>query len=247
MSTTSPTAQYFSTRIIHRPPPEAVTYDLTNKTSTTITLPTGSKWSSGLHWHNNHTEYLCVLQGSVKIKLGRDEFVVTAPSPGKTGQQSEDGNENGTTVVVERGVRHEWSRAVIDDGVDVIVRESTDPADGEKTIFFWSVNATVLSGIERIKSRRSSIGRGFEDWLLWWKLMILFWELDNWPVLFNLSGIWVVGLEVESLITWSILAFAALLGILFGQRGVRERDMPSDIWRLWLSSKKLEKGGENHH
>jgi hypothetical protein len=216
----SATAKFFSSKIIHRPPPEAVIYDLTSPISTRITLPNGSAWSSGLHWHNTHTEYLRLIQGSIRVALGTAEHIITA----RPGQAKEDQ----IVLIVERGVRHEWSRAVIDDGLDVIVEESTEPRDGMKSVFFWAVNAVVLEGIERIRGSGSGIGAWFEEWLLWWKLMIVFWELDNWPVF---GG----GYFFESLFTFGILTVAGLLGWISGTKVIRKDIMPEDIWELWTN------------
>lgn len=219
MSSTSPISRYLETKIIHRAHPEAVIYDLTNPYQTQITLPMNSTWSSGLHWHETHTEYLQILQGSVKVSLNGVEQIVHAPQPG----------EEPIVLVVKRGVRHEWSRAELDDGVDVVVVESTDPKDGLKTVFFWSVNAVVLEGMERIKSAKSDYGKALAEWVLWWKLMLVFWDLDNWPVVFGSRDI------VQWISTFAVLRLVSFLSWTLDMKVVREESMPIDAWKLWMS------------
>ncbi|KAF2430200.1 hypothetical protein EJ08DRAFT_634029 [Tothia fuscella] len=242
MSKTSP---FFSTRIIHRPHPEAVTYDLTSTSHTTITFPINSTWSSGLHWHSNHTEYLEVRQGAVKVTLGRETSIITATdysTQNSLTKVSEDGQER-KIVIVEKGFRHEWSRAYANDRIDVIVRESTDPDDGMKTVFFWCVNAIVLEGIDRIGSNNSKLRRQLEGLITEWKLMILFWELDNWPVIWDSNGWGELGRWIESVSTFGVLVIAMVLGRVSSVKGVTEKYMPSDVWKIHLlSCHKAEKG-----
>jgi hypothetical protein len=214
----STTSKFFPSRIIQRPAPEAVIYNLTSTTSTRITLPMGSTWSSGLHWHNTHTEYLRLIQGSIRVVLGSAEHTITA--------RPDEAEEDQIVLIVEKGVQHEWSRAAIDDGIDVIVEESTEPRDGMKTVFFWAVNAVVLEGIERIKGSRTGLGAWIEEWLLWWKLMIVFWELDNWPVF---GGRYFA----QSLHTFTVLSVAGWLGWACGTKVIRKDIMPEDAWELW--------------
>ncbi|KAE9990102.1 hypothetical protein EG327_001875 [Venturia inaequalis] len=218
----NPLTPFFLTKVIERPGPGSVMYDLTNPHETTITLPAGSTWSSGLHWHESHTEYLRVLRGRVKVILEGEEMVIDAKSSSKA-----------ITVTVPRGTRHEWFRADADFGEDVVVVESTDPSDGEKQVFFWCVSGTVLEGVGNIKANGSKIGRIFYEWLLWWRLCLLFRELDNWPVMLD-TGIWSRALpgirDIEAWFTWVVLILATFLGGLCGMRGVRKEFLPAEVW-----------------
>jgi uncharacterized RmlC-like cupin family protein len=110
--------------IITRGLPNAVVYNLSDQFQTTITLPSGSTWTSGLHWHETHTEYLRLVKGTIRVRLGNTTSIISAhdsPEP--------------MEVKVERNVWHEWSRAT-PDGEEVIVIERTDPADHENHLFF---------------------------------------------------------------------------------------------------------------
>jgi hypothetical protein len=44
--------------VIERPLPDGVIYDMSTVGQVRITLPESSTWSSGLHWHEIHDEYL---------------------------------------------------------------------------------------------------------------------------------------------------------------------------------------------
>ncbi|MCJ1233927.1 hypothetical protein MMC14_001885 [Varicellaria rhodocarpa] len=107
--------------LITRSWPNAVIYDLTHPSHTKITLPRGSTWSSGLHWHETHIEYLRVLKGSVRVRLG-DTFSIISVSKA--------GDNKPVDVKVDQYQMHEWSRADLD-GEEVVVVERTDPVDGE--------------------------------------------------------------------------------------------------------------------
>ncbi|QDS72113.1 hypothetical protein FKW77_003706 [Venturia effusa] len=222
---------FFTTKVIKRPSPESVTYDLTTSHETRITLPTGSKWSSGLHWHETHTEYLRILKGRVKVILEGEELIIDAKS-----------SSEAITVTVPRGARHEWSRADAAFGDDVVVVESTDPSDGEKQVFFWCVNGTVLEGMRNIESSSSRLARLFYGWLLWWRLCLIFRELDNWPVLLD-TGIWskaVPGVrEIETWFTWATLFLTTIVGCFCGMRGVRKEFLPGEVWDRWYVIKTM--------
>ena len=147
-----------------------------------------------------------------------------------------------TIVTVPKGARHEWSRADSAFGDDVIVVESTDPADGEKQVFFWCVNGTVLEGVANIMGSSSNLGKVFYDWLLWWRLCLVFRELDNWPVMLD-TGIWskaVPGVrDIESRFTYVVLMMTTLLGGLCGMRSVRKDFLPKEVWDRWYVTKTM--------
>ncbi|KAK6200883.1 hypothetical protein LQW54_009467 [Pestalotiopsis sp. IQ-011] len=89
---------YASATAFTRPPPGAVVYDLGIPGQAIITLPAGSTWTSGPHWHEAHTEFLQVLEGAAEIALaGYPLMPAVTPDAG--------------VVTVPRGVVHEWRRA----------------------------------------------------------------------------------------------------------------------------------------
>ncbi|PVH85722.1 hypothetical protein DL98DRAFT_650684 [Cadophora sp. DSE1049] len=204
--------------------PSSVTYEVPSppysSQYTTITLPVGSTWTSGLHWHETHTEYLQVLSGAALITLNHVTRIYTAA----------DG-----VVTVPRYARHEWQRASrvgelgLDFGLsssaasssgvqtqnsrlemlveqDLIVREWTSPTDGQKEIFFRNLSGIIAHAIEHKHT----------DWYLTLQLWVLFAKLDNWPVLFQASNIPVVGWWLERLSLGRVLEWVICHVLLWG-------------------------------
>lgn len=215
-ASSSPSSSFsLNNPIVKRSPPNAVTYDLSEPDQVTITLPAGSTWSSGLHWHEHHTEYLRVVKGSISVTLNDETFVIAAEaSPAATSPE----------IRIGRNVWHEWRRAdaqsdkrVLTSGInsddidvnlnnnnnnndddatststqdhDVVVIERTEPADTQKAIFFWNLNGVVLSAQELASARPPFIPRFVHTALidLWVTLSLfaIFRDLDNVPVFVN--------------------------------------------------------------
>lgn len=179
---------------------------------TTITLPPFSSWSSGLHWHSKHTEYLSINSGSALITLNGQTNLYTSRSG---------------TIVIERGVRHEWRRAE-EGGEELVVREWTEPQDGEKEVFFRNLSGVLMdAGFD-------STGPGIWERVLgrWWlemQLWCLFWELDNWPVFWDFGGAGRVGRCVEWTVAVVGLRCASLLGGTIGFRGRYKKYTPVKV------------------
>jgi len=179
--------------------------------ATTITLPPGSPWTSGLHWHETHTEYLQIIQGVARVTLNGITQNYTA----------EDG-----IVVVPRFARHEWQRA--DDvhsynDVNLIVREWTDPIDGQKEIFFRNLNSAILDA--------SATGPLSEFWLTL-QLFMISAALDNYPVLWSgPKSLRFVGREIEWVVTHVVLFVAVVLGRALGLRAVWDEYTPVSLLR----------------
>jgi hypothetical protein len=73
----------------------------------------------------------------------------------------------------------------------------------------------------------------------WWvpfQLFVIFWELDNWPVLFSLEG---VGIErslergVEYAVSFLVLFVVGLVGRVLGVKAVAEERTPNELWTAW--------------
>jgi hypothetical protein len=75
-------------------------------------------------------------------------------------------------VVVERFTVHEWRRAG-GEGEELVVREWTEPGDGQKEVFFRMLNSFLT------EPRPEWV----EKWVVPVQLFVIFRELDNWPVL----------------------------------------------------------------
>lgn len=230
------------TGIIERGLPNAVTYDLTQPNQVTITLPSKSTWSSGLHWHETHTEYLKVIRGSIKVRLGDTEQIIIAS------------RENQPELRVERYAWHEWQRAELD-GDDVVVIERTDPEDGEKALFFWNLNGIILNA-GRILSTNvpgfsyfpASIKDLIIDFWITFNLFIVFYSLDNFPVVLSTTRFWNgkgshpnAGLSADWLASHFVLSLASWVGRIFGIQAVRSDYTPAVNYKRWQEGHRQEK------
>lgn len=226
-------------RVVTRGLPDAVTYDLSTRGHVTITLPRGSTWTSGLHWHETHTEYLQVLQGSIQVQLGDSEQVVSATASSKP------------EVEVPRFVWHAWQRATPHDGDDVVVVERTVPADGEKSLFFWNLNGVILDAPRMLETGVISLfpSSGLRTVLLdFWvmlNLFVIFHHLDNCPVLVNFpeklrdSGAVSRRFLVlaDRVVTRTVLYLASWVGWLLNARPLRLKYTPAEEYAEWIARK----------
>jgi hypothetical protein len=176
---------------------------------TTISLPRYSKWTSGLHFHTQHTEYLCLIKGAVWVHLEGEEKMISAKAGGEVYAGSGGLKANGAGLVLEvpKYARHEWQRAEVyysvrrsfgglnlkpeDFNEEVVVEEWTDPSDLGKPLFFWNLNgvitATTNSAFLSLPQRM--VKAGLMGWWVPFQLFVIFWELDNWPVFLKLRGV----------------------------------------------------------
>ncbi|KAI8629076.1 hypothetical protein F5Y19DRAFT_433898 [Xylariaceae sp. FL1651] len=196
-----------------RPPPSAVTYDLSVPHQATIKLLPGSAWTSGPHWHNTHTEFLEVQSGRAEIMLDGAVLAAIGPADG--------------VITVPRGIIHEWRRSQTAGGdEELIVREWTDPKDGQKEVFFRNLNGLILDAIKD----------GDGSWrmrTLDLELFNLFWRQDNWPVMLRQSWpSWIQGAA-----TRAVLMGAVVLGKILGCNGVYDEYMRYAVDTAGLSPK----------
>jgi mannose-6-phosphate isomerase-like protein (cupin superfamily) len=226
--------------VIKREAPNAVIYDLTEPHQVTITLPASSTWSSGLHWHRHHVEYLRVVKGSIQVTLDRQVRRISA-------------SDSETEVRVERNVWHEWKRADVQDNEDVVVVERTDPDDGEKAVFFWNLNGVILKaqGLKCPPYMPKLLHGLLLDAWVTLSLFAIFRVLDNVPVFVNVlqafSKRGFVFAEktlghtalraVDVFISRILLLVASATSLLFGIKAVREEFTPDEVRRNWLASR----------
>ncbi|TVY15296.1 hypothetical protein LARI1_G006737 [Lachnellula arida] len=183
---------------------------------TTITLPPRSAWTSGLHWHETHTEFLRVVSGYAWVDISGIARIVSAA----------DGD-----LVVPRFARHEWRRVGKGDGdgdggeeeeEELVMEEWTEPFDGSKEVFFRNLNSVILDPTR---------DRGW--WVDWWlslQLLVIFAELDNYPVFWPRSHRRESEM-VQYLVTHFVLGVAWFLGRALGARGSYEEYTPSALVR----------------
>ncbi|KAK0512616.1 hypothetical protein JMJ35_004633 [Cladonia borealis] len=212
--------------------------------STIVTIPPGSSFTTSLHWHVTHTEYIRVISGAALITLSNQTKVYTA----------EDG-----IAVIPRYARHEWMRFdrpahllsksqrkgqekwmeehgedVIEKlrGMDLVAEEWTDPGDGEKEVFFRNILSTLKESQWR------------EGWwgvvLMLLQIMLVMWELDNPVVLLDLGGPgdgdgWRGA--VETAVTYAFMWSVAMMGKALGLKAVNEEYTPKYLLKAWDEGK----------
>ncbi|RSL40454.1 hypothetical protein CEP54_016114 [Fusarium duplospermum] len=225
--------------VIERPLPNAVTYDLSTSGQVKITLPESSTWSSGLHWHETHDEYLKVIKGTIRVQLGSTIQYVSATE----NEQPE--------IKVARYVWHEWQHAVPDG--EVVVIERTVPDDNEKAIFFWNLNGVILDAPRLLNDPSSLVSRlpgrvqglALDFWITL-NLFVIFNHLDNIPVFLNApsfaSGSNGIGLSwlrgLDWLISHAVLLAASWGGWVIGIQPVNRQFTPADGYTKWWSNKR---------
>ncbi|KAL2173624.1 uncharacterized protein P884DRAFT_251648 [Thermothelomyces heterothallicus CBS 202.75] len=240
--------------VIRRNPPSAVVYDLSVPHQVTITLPAGSTWTSGLHWHETHTEYLRLVKGRIRLRLGDAVQTVSAslgdsfPSPPPE------------EIRVDRGVWHEWAAEEEEDEEEeeeeVVVVERTEPADGDKSVFFRSLNGVILEAEAEAAARAlrtTATGRlagvwaGLRTTLSLWAILD---ALDNFPVLLGVRdagrrrGLVERGSRADAWLTWwetrwshAVLTIASVLVCAAGEQAVRPRFTPAEEYAAWVLRK----------
>jgi quercetin dioxygenase-like cupin family protein len=198
--------------IFTRPGTSAVTYDLSTPNLTIITIPPSSAWTSGSHWHETHTEHLSIIRGTALVTLGKSTWIHT-PSDG--------------VIEIPRGQVHEWRRSSDSDPEDLVVKEWTDPADGQKEVFFRMLNS-FLTEPEPTKMHASVWPSFVEGWLercvITMQLFAIFAACDNWPVMFGQEG------AFGSILTHLVLGTMGVLGQwLIGLRPVYDEYVSPDL------------------
>ncbi|WZH49357.1 uncharacterized protein QYS62_010556 [Fusarium acuminatum] len=222
-------------RIIERALPNGVIYDMSTAGQVRITLPTTSTWSSGLHWHETHDEYLKVVQGTIRVRLGDSTQVFSATE----GNQPE--------IKVARYVWHEWQRAG-PEGEEVVVVERTEPDDNDKSVFFWNLNGVILNAPKMLNDDSSVASRlpaglqgPFLDLWIPLNLFVIFRSLDNIPVFLNAPDLFKVSnarlRSLLKMVDWAVshivLLMACLVGRMAGVQPVRSSYTPDDAYAAW--------------
>jgi hypothetical protein len=167
---------------------------------TTITFKTGPNIpGTGLHWHEKHTEYLQVLQGYALVTVGS-----------KTAVFSKDSG----VITIPRYTIHSYMRAdATDEGkegvdTDLVVREWTEPADGDKEIFFRNIFCLLM---DRVDTARGNL-------TLLFSIIVVAWAHDNYPVFWrgpSYLGGWAQA-RIMRLITYTLMWSISFAGLVVG-------------------------------
>ena len=180
---------------------------------TTISLFHGTAWTSGLHWHETHTEYLQVVKGRVLVQIGNSKQVC-GPDAG--------------VLQINTNVRHEWGSASgpqgneredaeEDDEFEVVVREWTEPCDGQKEIFFRNL-MSILEDQSKYRFK----------WMIPVQLFTTFGVMDNYPVVVQSNS-----KTVEKVVTYTAISVASLIADFIGIQGVYREYTPKPLWDIW--------------
>lgn len=233
-----------------RPPPESVTFSFPPPAAlnipaippTIINFHVGSELSTQLHWHTTHTEYVRVTSGAALIMVSGISKIYMA----------KDG-----AAQVPRYARHEWMRFdrpadLLSEGQrkaqeayfrehgkedieklkgeDLVAEEWTDPADGQKEIFFRNLFSTV----SELQYQSSKFWLG-ELWKTL-QIMCVMWEMDNYLVFVDFGG-WRGGWRalLEEAMTYAVMGCMMILGVLCGCRAVNEEYTPKHLIKRWES------------
>ena len=195
-------------------------------THTILTLPPKSTFSTGLHWHETHEEYLFVLQGKALITVEDVTRVI--------------GREDGVQEV-KRGVIHGFSRADSpalsrqrlheiqqqqqqrngDDSwmsEDVIVLEFTSPADPLKEVMFRNGVSAFLANDSQLSLPLIA------------RILVNMGTLDQYPLIIP------AGVPGSIFLSWAMVH--ALFGISvpvlkwWGFRGWEREWTPEELWEV---------------
>ncbi|KAF1352691.1 hypothetical protein EJ07DRAFT_136610 [Lizonia empirigonia] len=254
------------TRVLLRPGPEAVAYHIPIAPSTeamsplktTISLPRYSAWTSGLHFHVAHTEYIRLVKGAIFIELNGSTRCVSAMANGEIDVSTSQLISDGLVVKVPRYARHNWGRLEHyinlgkrneraerirpeDWAEDVVVEEWTDPSGIGKPLFFWNLNGIITLPDDSFLSSRQRYAKDvLGDWWIDLQLFVVFWELDNWPVFVNMRSMWPSGVVFGNVLQISdgfevvtslvVLSLARVVAMLLGLRSVEQRRTPDALW-----------------
>ncbi|KAI9701935.1 MAG: hypothetical protein M1836_001279 [Candelina mexicana] len=194
-----------------RPGQVTYSFDPSDPNTTTIILPPRSTWTSGLHWHETHTEFLQVIQGIACVQLQGKTLVLNAA----------DG-----PITIPAFAKHQWMRVCTQgNDEDLVVKEWTSPADGQKQIFFRNLSSVIQEDYNNVWMPMS--------WLITLQLFAIFGALDNYPVF--VEG-W-----TERWVTHMVLWTARLLSWALGLRGYYAEYTPGVL--MEREGKRMNKEG----
>lgn len=244
--------------------PTAPSTDGETALKTTISLPRHSTWTSGLHFHAKHTEYLRLIKGAIFVELNGDTKFISSLAGGEIDLSTGQRVQESLIIEVPRYARHNWGRLenrIVanrpqthrrqmwpeDWTEEVVVEEWTDPADISKPLFFWNLNGIITAPSDLVLSKRQQIAK----YILgrWWmdlQLFVVFWELDNWPIFINCRKLWLFSATnqwrlrlsdaTEILSSFLVLLVAKVVGTVLGLHAVEKRWMPDTLWEEYRRS-----------
>ncbi len=113
------------------------------------------------------------------------------------------------------------------------MKEWTDPADGQKEVFFRNLGSVIL---DCTKDEPPN-----ECWLTW-QLFVVFWGLDNYPVFVTFSWMPFIGRMLEWAITHVFLFVAVFAGKLVGLKSAYGEYTPGRLLANPMVEKAMRSG-----
>ena len=230
------------------PPPEVGRISFNEPSKIGLSVPIGSAWTSGRHWHDYHVEHYKVLSGAMLITMNNNSYVITEDSPilsiprkvrhelmrwdcpGRTNHQKA-AQEAFRKDMIAKGRFKELEEL---GAQEVQAEESTTPEDGEKDIFFRN----FLSAMS--EPRTSMLG----EVLRYIQIVIIYQGLDARMVVVDMQPESENGWRamIEETIWWLIVSMANLVGVLFGLESVNKAYTPDPLFSQWEERKPQESG-----
>ena len=217
------------------PPPGAATHAFKDPSKTHVSVPAGSSWTSGRHWHDNHVEHFKVLSGAILITVNNSSSILTRTSPAltipckarhevmrwdcsgrkdhqKAAQEAfrKEMSANGQSKELEKLTAQE-----------VEAEEWTAPADGEKEVFFRNLFSAAS------EPRSGPLGRI----LIFVHIVIIYQALDAKMVILDMGAEGGNGWRgmVEEILWWIVMVMAGLIGSVLGLKPVNEAYTPGGL------------------
>ncbi|KAK4947776.1 hypothetical protein LTR10_013284 [Elasticomyces elasticus] len=188
-----------------------VTFSFPSTHRTRITIPPGSLWSPGAHWHETYTEHMRVLQGQVKFTIDGTAKVI--------------GPEDGVHTIRKYEV-HDFCRADGGSGdEDVMVEEWTEPDDGFKQVFFYNVLSLFKDSLDPT-TQKAKLSPGLAV-----QLLRTIAHVDNFvdPLPFLPSSVSVL-FAVKYILTHSVYGLGKVLGSVLGYQVWFKGYTPEESW-----------------
>lgn len=116
-------------------------------------------------------------------------------------------------------------------GEDVTAEEWTDPADGQKEVFFRNLFSTLS------EPRHGSRGAWIGELRGRLQVVCVMWELDNYVVLVDLGGSGGGGWRAwgEAALTYTVMGLLMVVGRMWGCRAVSKEYTPEHLVKRWES------------
>ena len=231
------------------PPPTAVTLNFLSDRPglTQAVMPSGSTFSTGRHWHDDHVEHIIVKRGAVLLTIGNQSKVVTSEDPV---------NNDGAMVEIPCKKRHEvmrWDRLGLKghqkdvqdafkgsaraeeldrlSAEDMVLEEWTSPNDRMKELFLRQLLSAIMEPRQ-----------GFYTAIKPLHILNIMAHLDSRQVLVDLGAEGSEGWKgkIEEVISSFVLRTASALGLPCGLWPVTPEYTPEDLQRAYGDIQKIK-------